>query len=126
VEESVTSRSPGFAGLCEEGLVLSRLLVIGSSLSPHFHARPLPFLIHTPPFSAPHPSSSPRWRPLLQLRLGYARGSVATVEALVVPLAVGLVAPPRLVLKGLQDVVEESTGWPDQGGGSEGLVLVTV
>lgn len=48
--------------------------------------------------------------PLLyaQVHLAWPRGSVSTVEAVVVPLTAGALPPPRLLLRGLQDVVDES------------------
>lgn len=54
-----------------------------------------------------------------RVRLGHARGSVATVEAVVVPQDVGPLHAPRLLLRGLQDVVRD-----DSAGGGAAVVMV--
>jgi hypothetical protein len=41
------------------------------------------------------------------IRRGCTGGSVATVEAVCVPQATGALRPPRLLLRGLQDVVAD-------------------
>lgn len=53
-----------------------------------------------------------------QVRLGRARGSVATIEVIVAPLRTGALLPPRLVLNGLSDVVheEQEEEWLKGGG----------
>lgn len=53
------------------------------------------------------------------VRLGCGRGSVAVVEAVVAPGAVGLLPPPRLLLRGVHDV------GPLAAGGGEGDALVS-